>query len=216
MFNISMKFFSALFILFILLQGCEKETVEEKKVIRPVRAMQVSDVIQFRQRQFPGTAKPTQEVDLAFRVSGPLIELPVNVGDIVSKDDVVARIDPRDYEVQLNNARGQLDRANANAKRAQSDFEREMRILSEDAGATSQAAVDRKRAQRDQARADTRSLQASVTAARDSLGYTYLKVPFDGTVVTKFVQNFEDVQAKQPIVRIVDDSSIEADVQHFS
>ena len=133
MFNISMKFFSALFILFILLQGCEKETVEEKKVIRPVRAMQVSDVIQFRQRQFPGTAKPTQEVDLAFRVSGPLIELPVNVGDIVSKDDVVARIDPRDYEVQLNNARGQLDRANANAKRAQSDFEREMRILSEDA-----------------------------------------------------------------------------------
>ena len=110
MFTIPIRIFSALFILFILLQGCEKETVEEKKVIRPVRAMQVSDVIQFRQRQFPGTAKATQVVELAFRVSGPLIELPVNVGDIVKKDDVIARIDPRDYQIQLNNVRGQMDR----------------------------------------------------------------------------------------------------------
>lgn len=209
MFTKSLNFLSTLLFLVLFLQGCEKETVEEKKVIRPVRAMQVVDVVQFRQRQFPGIAKATQEVELAFRVSGPLIELPVNIGDIVSRDDVIANIDPRDYQVQLNNVRGQMDRALANARRAQSEFEREMRILSQDAGATSQTAVDRKRAQRDTAKADIRSLQASVTAAEDNLSYTRLKVPFTGTVVKKFVENFEDVQAKQPIVRIVDDSSIE-------
>jgi membrane fusion protein, multidrug efflux system len=193
----------------LMLQGCDKAPIEEKQVIRPIRAMEVSDVTQFRQRQFPGIAKATQEVDLAFRVSGPLTEFPVNVGDVVSKNDMVARIDPRDYQVQVNNARGQLDRAKAKVKRAEADYNREMKILSEDAGATSMAAVERKEALKDQARADVQSVQASLTSAKDSLSYTYLRAPFDGVVVSTYVENFEDVQAKKPIVRIVDDSSIE-------
>jgi RND family efflux transporter MFP subunit len=97
----------------------------------------------------------------------------------------------------------------ANLKRAQSEFDREMRILEQDAGATSQTAVDRKRSQRDQARADIKSLQASVASAKDQLNYTYLKAPFDGVVVSTYVKNFEFVQAKEPIVRIVDNSRIE-------
>ncbi len=195
--------------LFLSLQACEKEQLEEKKIIRPVRAMKVSDVVQFRQRQFPGTATATQEVDLSFRVSGPLITLPINIGDEVKVGDVVARIDPRDFEVSLNNVRGQLSKTQANAKRAQSEFDREMRILEQDPGATSQTAVDRKESQRDQARADIQSLQASVASAKDKLNYTYLKAPFDGVVVSTYVKNFEFVQAKEPIVRIVDNSRIE-------
>ncbi len=57
----------------LLLMGCGEEAAPEKTVVRPVKAMRVSDVEGFRQRQFPGRAKGTQEVDLAFRVSGPLI-----------------------------------------------------------------------------------------------------------------------------------------------
>jgi RND family efflux transporter MFP subunit len=193
----------------LLLSACDKVEPEKKEVIRPVRAMQVADITQFRQRQFPGIAKATQEVDLAFRVSGPLTEFPVNVGDEVSKGDIVARIDPRDFQVQVNNARGQLDRAKAKLKRAEADFDREMNILSKDAGATSQAAVERKEALRDQARADIKSVQATLTSETDRLNYTYLRAPFDGIVVSTYVENFEDVRAKKPIVRIVDDSSIE-------
>ncbi len=209
--RISFKFSVLLLIVVstLMIQGCDKEPVEEKQVIRPIRAMQVADVTQFRQRQFPGIAKATQEVDLAFRVSGPLTEFPVNVGDLVSKNDVVARIDPRDYQVQVNNARGQLDRAKAKVKRAEADYNREMKILSEDAGATSMAAVERKEAFKDQARAEVSSVQATVASTRDRLSYTYLRAPFDGIVVSTYVENFEDVQAKKPIVRIVDDSKIE-------
>jgi RND family efflux transporter MFP subunit len=193
----------------LLLSACDKVEPEKKEVIRPVRAMQVADITEFRQRQFPGIAKATQEVDLAFRVSGPLTEFPVNVGDVVSKGGIVARIDPRDFQIQVNNARGQLDRAKANLKRTEADYDREMTILSKDAGATSQAAVERKEALRDQARADIKSVQATLTSAKDNLNYTYLRSPFDGIVVSTHVENFEDVRAKKPIVRIVDDSSIE-------
>ena len=84
-----------------------------------------------------------------------------------------------------------------------------LNILKQDPGATSQAAVDRKREQRDKEIANIKTFAAAVESAKDQLEYTYLKAPYDGNVVKKYVENFEDVQAKEPIVRILDDSSIE-------
>jgi len=193
----------------LFLSACADEPAPEKEVIRPVRAIQVVVQTEMMTRTFPGTAKATQEVNLSFRVGGPLITFPVDIGDRVKKGDILARIDPRDFKVELNNAQGKLDKANANAKRAQADYDRELNILKQDAGATSQAAVDRKEDQRDQASAEIRSLKASVDAAKDNLSYTYLRAPFDGVVVETIVENFETVLRRQEIVRIVDDSQIE-------
>jgi len=206
----TLKLISCFFFIFLFfLQGCGKEEVTEKKVVRPVMAMKVTDAVQFRQRQFPGTAKATQEIDLSFRVSGPLITLPVDIGDEVSEGDVIARIDPRDYEVNVRNDQGQLDQAKAVLTRAEADYKRLKNIFATDPGATSEAAVDQARQNRDSAKANVQSLGASLATARDRLSYTYLKAPFDGIVANKYVDNFEDVRQKQAVVRIVDDSHIE-------
>jgi len=197
------------FIFLIFLQGCEKEQVAEKKVVRPIKAMMVTDAVQFRQRQFPGTAKATQEIDLSFRVSGPLITLPVNIGDEVSIGDVVARIDPRDYEVRLRSAQGELNESMAIVKRAEADYKRIKSIFETDPGAVSQVAVDNVLQVRDSGRAKVDALRASVATTKDQLSYTHLKAPFDGIVVNKYVENFQDVRAKQAVVRIIDDSHIE-------
>ena len=191
------------------INGCSKEEAEEKQVIRPIRTFQIPSPDQFSQRNFPGQAKATQEVDLAFRVAGPLVEFPVKVGDIVKQGDIVARVDPRDFEINVQSAQGKLDNAKAASRRAASEYQRELNILKQDPGATSQAAVDRKREQRDKEVANIKSFEAGLESAKDQLQYTYLKAPFDGNVVKTYVENFEDVQAKQPILRILDDSSIE-------
>lgn len=200
---------SFLFIFLFSLQGCGKEEVAEKKIIRPVMAMKVVEEVQFRLRQFPGTAKATQEIDLSFRVSGPLITLPVDIGDEVSTGDVVARIDPRDYEVRLRSARGELNEAIAIMKRAEADYKRVKNIFEIDPGAISQISVDNALQTRDSARAKVDALTASVATTKDQLSYTHLKAPFDGIVVNKYVENFQDVRAKQAVVRIIDDSHIE-------
>ena len=206
----TLKLISCFFFIFLFfLQGCGKEEVAEKKVIRPIKAMKVTDAVQFRQRQFPGTAKATQEIDLSFRVSGPLITLPVNIGDEVIEGDVIARIDPRDYEVNVRNNRGQLDQAKAVLTRAEADYKRLRSVYATDPGAVSEAAVDQARQNRDSGRANVQSLGASLATANDRLSYTHLKAPFDGIVVNKYVENFEDVRPKQAVVRIVDDSHIE-------
>jgi len=191
------------------ISSCSKQEAEEKEVIRPVRAFQIPSASQFSQRNFPGRAKATQEIDLAFRVAGPLIELLVDVGDEVKEGDIVARIDPRDFEVAVQSALGRLDNAKAASRRAYSEYQRELNILKQDPGATSQAAVDRKRENRDKEKANIKSFAAEVDSNKDQLQYTYLKAPFDGNVARTYVENFENVQAKQPILRILDDSSIE-------
>ena len=205
------KILSSVLILFIAFSifGCSKQEAEEKEVIRPVRTFEIPSPGQFSQRNFPGRAKATQEIDLAFRVSGPLITFPVDVGDIVNVGDIVARIDPRDFQVNVQSAQGKLDNAIAASRRAESEYQRELNILKQDPGATSQTAVDRKREQRDKAKANIKSFAAELESAKDQLEYTYLKAPFDGNVVNTYVENFENVQAKQPILRILDDSLIE-------
>ncbi len=193
----------------LLLIACAKEDLPEKQVARPIRAMKVGDVSALQQRSFPGRASATQEVDLAFRVTGPLITRPVNVGDEVKQGDVLARIDPRDFQVQLRNAEGNLQRARANLTRAQSDYERNLNIQRRNQGLITPAEIDQSREARDVAKADVAALEASVDAAKDALSYTYLRAPFDGTIVATYVQNFEFVQARQRIVRLLDTTRIE-------
>ena len=199
----------ALIVMMFSLTACTEDEAKEREIIRPVRYFEVPSAGQFAEGSFPGRAKATQEVDLAFRVSGPLISFPVEVGDEVKKDEIVARIDPRDFEVNVNSAQGRLNNARAAFERAQNEYTRELNILDEDPGATSQTAVDRKKEARDKARANIQSFAADLEGAKDRLAYTYLKAPFDGNVVKTYVENFENVQAKQSIVRILDDSSIE-------
>lgn len=188
--------------------GCQKQetTVEP---VRPVKAVKVGDATPIAARSYPGRAKATQEVDLSFRVSGPLVAFPVKVGDEVEEGDLLARIDPRDFEVNLRNVEGQLARAKAARVRAQSEYDRVVSSRKQDPGAVSQVMVDRKLEALDRSKADIRSLTAAVDAAKDQLSYTYLRAPFSGTVVATNVENFETVRANQPIVRLLDTSKIE-------
>ncbi len=193
----------------LFFSGCAKEEPPKKEVIRPVKAIQVGGLEVLTGRTFPGKAKATQEANLSFRVNGTLNKFLAKVGDEVKKGRIMARLDPRDYEVNLRNARGQLDKARAALKLAQSDYERVVRVRDKDPGAISAAMIDAKMGTRDSAKAQLASLEAQVATAKDALSYTGLKAPFSGTVVETFVENYEDVQAKQQIVRIVDTSKIE-------
>ncbi len=250
------------FVLLMLLftSGCEKQEATVKEPVRPVKAVKVGDLERIMERKFPGRASATREVDLSFRVSGPLITRPANIGDEVKKGQVMARIDPRNYKLRLNNTKAQLARARAHLKamrqarpekvsqlksevvkaksaltRAQADYKRVMRIKAKDAGAVSQSRIDRAVDAKERAeaslrqteenlrigtrgarkedieaqQANIRSLQSAVDSAKDQLSYTYLRAPFDGTIVSIYVENFEDVLAKQKTMRLIDSSKIE-------
>lgn len=189
--------------------GCSSQETESKPKVRPVRAIQVGEPQLLGGRWFPGQAEPTEEVNLAFRVGGPLISRPINVGDVVKASQVLARIDPQDYSVRLENVQGQLGKAMRDLELAEKEYKRLTRIRKQDPGAISEAAIDRALAARDRSLEEIKSLKASVQRAEDQLSYTELKAPFDGSIVGIYVENFQDVKPKQPVLRLVNLDKIE-------
>ncbi len=199
----------AVLLIFVTSCGKEEAKVTEKKVVRPVKMMTLTSSGAISKLKFPGKVRASQRVDMAFQVSGPLIELPIKEGQEVKKGDLLAQIDPKDFQTNLRKAEGQLARSNAMIERAQSDYDRILRIRKEDPGATSQSMVDKKRAALDSTKADIKSLEAAVDGAKDQLSYTSLRAPFSGVIAKRYVDNFQEVRAKQSIVSVQDITNIE-------
>jgi RND family efflux transporter MFP subunit len=194
-----------------LLAACEgqKEGQEASAEPRPVKMMTVGAVSQATQRSFPGTVRAARRAELAFQVSGTLIRLPVGEGQEVREGDVLAQLDQRDFETGLRSAQGQYGNVRAALESAKSEYERILRIRKQDPGATSESMVVKRREAMDRATAELESVQAAVDAARDKLGYTSLHAPFSGIVSRRHVENYQEVQAKEPVVSLDDISSLE-------
>ena len=83
------------------------------QIIRPVKVMVLRGSAQQEIRTFPGVVQATREVDLAFRVGGPLVGLDVRIGQRVQQGEVLARIDPRDFEINRTRLTAALQEAQA-------------------------------------------------------------------------------------------------------
>ena len=174
--------------------------------------MQIGSVKQFAGEKVPGVAKATQEVELSFRVSGSLQQMPIKIGEEVRIGDTLAELDKRDFEVSSDNAKANLESAIAQLKNAKIEFERVVQIQRSNPGAVSQSNIDQKHTVYDSAKASKASAIAQMKAAQDRLSYATLKAPFDGVIVQRYVDNYQDIAANSPIFRLVDISKIEMDV----
>ncbi|UCE03007.1 MAG: efflux RND transporter periplasmic adaptor subunit, partial [Candidatus Latescibacterota bacterium] len=168
----------------LLIGGCGGEEPEESaSVVRPVKTLVIQSGLR-TSVSFPGTVQGAQRMMVSFRVRGRLIEFPVDEGQNLTQGTLIARLDPRDYEIAVDEARAQFTRAEADFQRYQRLYEREAVPLSQ---------LDARRAQRD-------VTKAKLDEAEKNLSYTWLYAPFDGEVGQKLVQNFEVVQAQQGIL----------------
>lgn len=178
----------------IVIGGCgKKEEPAPKAVVRPVKVMTVQGSGDGVNMTYPGKTRANRRVDLSFKVPGPLVEMPVEEGQEIKKGQLIARILPRDFKINLDQAKARA----VNAER-QYDRYKELYVRKQ----VSKAEFDRFKASRDIA-------AAQLEDAQNALKDTYLKAPFDGIVAKRHVQNFEEVQAKQPIVFFQDLSKIE-------
>ena len=171
--------------------ACAEEPPPEP--IRPVRTMVVADAEGFQKRWWPGRAKATLEVDLGFEVTGQLEERSVDVGDFVERGRVMAQLDPRDYQNTLLRSQAERDRARAYYERVAEAAK---------TGAVSKQELDDARARFNQADAQVQIRQKAVDDTR-------IVAPFDGVVAQNYVDNFQNVRAKQPVIRFLDVSKIE-------
>ncbi len=196
----------------LLLTACSDD---EKKaappVVKPVKAMVVGEHEAGAHRAFPGTVVAGDSVDLAFRLSGQLQDLPVREGQHVRAGDVVARLDPTDYQTALRNVESQLLGARATLAEAKLNFERNSKLLESDT--ISHAAYDSAKATYGNAVAAVEALEQQQKQARLNLQYTELVAPYAGSIAAKYVKNFETVQAQEPVVRLENPATLDVEVE---
>ena len=157
-------------------------------------------------RAFPGQAEANEEAGLSFRVGGSLSELSANVGDTVKKGQVLAKLDPQDFEVRLRAAEGELSSAKANLEIANVELTRLQSLVQ--SKAAPQKDLDRAAALVESHKSNVAALTSKRDIAQSELSYVQLTAPFDGVIAARDVQNFQTVQPRQPIVRLLDTSRI--------
>lgn len=96
-----------------MFKGTSSKEVVAIKAVRPVKSIVVAKSKAVGKRSFPALIKVAKEVDLAFRVGGPIKEFNGVTGQKFSKGEVIARIDPRDFEVRILRLNAALEGARA-------------------------------------------------------------------------------------------------------
>nr|WP_242469707.1 efflux RND transporter periplasmic adaptor subunit [Rhabdochromatium marinum] len=180
-----------------VLSGCSPEaTPEGPPPVRPVKTLVVESPNLGGERNFPGRVDAETKAELAFRVPGTVQELLVKEGERVSEGQVLAKLDATNYEIQLRDAQ-------ASFERAQNDFNRAKELV--DDGFISRTDFDAKEA-------EYKNAQSALERAQQDVEYTLLKASFDGTISQRYVEQFEEVQAKQAVLAMQDNNSLQVKV----
>jgi len=161
-----------------------------------------------------GKLEAKQYVDVGTQVSGQLRAIHVDIGDTVTKGQLLAEIDPRVYQAQLeageaklNSLRAQLNQQKAEAVLAEQNLKRNQNLIAVNAVSQqalqeteSQAAVAK--AQVDSIIAQVQETESNLKASRTNLGYTKIYAPMAGTVTTLPTKEGQTLNANQtaPVV----------------
>src|SRR6185312_9312355 len=133
-----------------------------------------------------GSIQAYYTVSLKSRVDGQLTEVRFREGEHVNKGDVLAVIDPRPYQVQLDQAQATLFKDQALLRDAQLNYQRYKDLL-QNSGAMSQQQVDTQKATVDQLEGTVRNDQAMVENAKLNLTYCHITAPVSGRIGLRLV-----------------------------
>lgn len=170
----------------LLLSSCAQRTQETKGE----QTVKIDTVLSANAQtflQFPGKVKAAQDISLAFRVSGTINKIHVKDGTKVREGQLLAELDPTDYQVQLEATEAEYQQIKAEAER--------VIALYKENGTTPNA--------HDKAVYGLRQITAKYKHHQDQLAYTRLYAPFSGYVQKHLFEAHETVGAGMPVLSMV-------------
>jgi RND family efflux transporter MFP subunit len=183
-----------------LLSSCKPVEVQHAPEIRPVRTVTIEKQMGGETVTLTGTVYAKDEVNLAFRTGGRMIERNVNVGDRVSAGQLVARLESVSQQNAVQAARANHSAAMGQLTEARNNFDRQQRLLAE--GVASRAVFDRAVQTRQTAQGQVDVAKAQLNTAREQLTYTDLVADAAGVVTARGAEPGEVVAAGRMVVTI--------------
>jgi RND family efflux transporter MFP subunit len=203
-----LSWFAISAMLVVGLQGCgDKNQEASEQPVRGLRAYKVAAKAESRIRRFPSVLQPADVSSLSFEIGGQLKAVTLTVGQKVQLGDVLAEIDPRSLQTQVDQASAGVQQAQAQLDNAEGDFQRKEELLKR--GVATQAVFDQSRATLLTSRAQLDQARRQLELANHNLDRSKLLAPFSGTIARVEVKSFAQVAAGQPIVTLYSDDRFE-------
>lgn len=179
--------------LLIFLSACDgaDAVVSAEAEVRPVEIVAVSGGMSAR--VLPGRVLASTTTELAFQVPGQMQASNLRAGQLVAAGEVLARLDPTDYQLSVREARALVQRLVTERDRKQ--------ILRDDdilAGAAWE-----------QLEADIELAQVALDVAERRLEQTRLRAPFAGRISQRLVDSYASVAGGQPILLLQDTATLD-------
>ena len=192
----------------LLLGGCQRGVEAPAPEVRPVRTKTVGAVDAGGVVNLTGTVQAQNEINLAFRIDGRLIQRTVDVGDSVRPGQLIALLDPQNEESNVRTVRAQVAGANARLVEARSNYDR-MRDLVTDA-AVSRAQFEQAEAALRSAESQLDALNGQLSLAQNRLGYTRLVSDVAGVVTARGPEPGEVIAPGRMVVQVAREGARDA------
>ncbi len=177
------------FCLVLAFLSCKEQKSEEKEKVQRqlVKYLKLDASNKSKTLDFPGKVKAGQEANLSFRISGPIEKIYVKEGQRVRKGQILAKMEDRDYKLQLSATQAEYNRI-------KSEVDRVVKLYQEKSVTANEY---------DKASYGLKQITAKLHAHQNTLRDVYLKAPFEGFISGKSLfSSGEIVGAGMPILRL--------------
>ncbi|MDR0279658.1 MAG: efflux RND transporter periplasmic adaptor subunit [Paucimonas sp.] len=191
----------------LVLAGCREKPVQAPQ--HPRVAVQKVEPGDFAaQVTLTGDVQARVHSDLSFRVGGKIISRSVDVGDHVKANQVLARLDPKDLQTNVDSANAEVLAARARVTQSSAAFVRQQKLLPK--GYTSQSEYDSAQAALRSSQSALKAAEAQLANAREQLSYTALVADAAGVITERQAEVGQVVQATVPIFSLARDGGRDA------
>lgn len=193
-----------------ILSGCLPESDDDAVVIPPVRGLittLIGEAEQVTIRRYPGVLEPSEVNQLSFEVGGRLGRIELDVGEQVDEGQVLAELEPEQFQTTIENRLAAVSEAEATLKQAEDDLARSESLLA--SGTITIVRRDEDATEVAQTRARLTQAEKDLATARQNFDDAKLTAPFDGIVDALEVDSFATVTAGQTVLTLYQKAEFE-------
>lgn len=201
-----MKKLSFLFV-FALLVACDDAPDVTENPIRKIKAMSVQDIATYEEREFSAQLRPGDLSSLSFELPGLLQDFKLEVGQQVKKGDVLAQIEARTFELEVERLQFQLSSANAALTQAQNEYDRQNTLAQQNLA--SQSKLDSVFLSLQTSKGNVAQAERALEIAEENLKKTTIFAPYDGVISSVHKESFVQVSPGQVIAQIYKEGLLE-------
>ena len=179
----------------VFLYGCREEKTKQEATPRPIAWIKVKDTDLSQVRRLSGIVQSAETASLSFEIGGKVKTVQANLGDHVTKGEILAKLDEQSYQLNFQAAKGRFQEAQAHLGDATNKFNRQSKLFKQ--GWTSRSAFDKAKADLESAKSGLKIAQAKLDLSTKDLGDTALKAPYDGNITARFIEPSQQITAGQ-------------------